>query len=87
MLSIPDAQGRYYLLPMLDAWTMVFEVPGKRTTGTGPQTDAITGPEWSGTHTAARSFHIAATPRPCQVCLRPEDVRRTAAVTDCKRTA
>jgi hypothetical protein len=48
-LSLPDAHGRYYLFPMLDAWTTVFQVPGKRTTGTGPQTYAITGPGWSGT--------------------------------------
>jgi hypothetical protein len=49
VLSIPDAHGRYYLMPMLDAWTDVFQVPGQRTTGTGPQTYAITGPNWSGT--------------------------------------
>jgi hypothetical protein len=48
ILSIPDAHGRYYLMPMLDAWTTVFEVPGKRTTGTGPQKYAITGPNWKG---------------------------------------
>jgi hypothetical protein len=48
VLSLPDAHGRYYLMPMLDAWTAVFQVPGKRTTGTGPQTYAITGPSWSG---------------------------------------
>jgi hypothetical protein len=49
VLSLPDAHGRYYLFPILDAWTNVFQVPGKRTTGTGPQTYAITGPGWSGT--------------------------------------
>ena len=49
VLSLPDAHDRYYLFPMLDAWTTVFQVPGKRTTGTGPQTYAITGPGWSGT--------------------------------------
>jgi hypothetical protein len=49
VISIPDAHGRYYLFPMLDAWTTVFQVPGKRTTGTGPQTYAITGPHWTGT--------------------------------------
>src|SRR5271156_4677188 len=48
VLSLPDAHGRYYLFPMLDGWTTVFQVPGKRTTGTGPQTYAITGPGWSG---------------------------------------
>lgn len=49
VLSLPDADGRYYLFPMLDGWTDVFQVPGKRTTGTGPQKYAITGPNWTGT--------------------------------------
>jgi hypothetical protein len=48
VLSIPDMSGRYYIMPMLDAWTNVFQVPGKRTTGTGPQKYAITGPGWKG---------------------------------------
>jgi hypothetical protein len=33
---------------MLDGFTNVFQVPGKRTTGTKAQTYAITGPGWSG---------------------------------------
>ncbi|MFS8063697.1 MAG: DUF1254 domain-containing protein [Luteimonas sp.] len=49
VLSLPDANDRYYLFPMLDGWTDVFQVPGKRTTGTGPQKYAITGPGWKGT--------------------------------------
>jgi hypothetical protein len=49
VLSLPDMKGRYALFPLLDGWTTVFQVPGKRTTGTGPQTYAITGPGWSGT--------------------------------------
>ncbi|MGW9331154.1 DUF1254 domain-containing protein [Bosea sp. NPDC055594] len=49
VLSVPDMKGRYFLLPMLDGWTNVFQVPGTRTTGTGPQTYAITGPGWKGT--------------------------------------
>lgn len=49
VLSLPDMNGRYYLFPMLDAWTNVFQAPGTRTTGTGAQTYAITGPGWSGT--------------------------------------
>ncbi len=49
VLTLPDAQGRYYLMPMLDGWTNVFQVPGKRTTGSGPQKYVITGPGWRGT--------------------------------------
>lgn len=49
VISVPDMKGRYFLLPMLDGWTNVFQVPGKRTTGTGAQTYAITGPGWQGT--------------------------------------
>lgn len=49
IVSVPDMKGRYFLLPMLDGWTNVFQVPGKRTTGTGAQTYAITGPGWQGT--------------------------------------
>jgi hypothetical protein len=49
VISVPDMKGRYALFPMLDGWTTVFQVPGKRTTGTGPQTFAITGPGWTGT--------------------------------------
>ncbi len=49
IVSIPDLHGRYALFPMLDGWTDVFQVPGKRTTGTGAQKYALTGPGWSGT--------------------------------------
>jgi hypothetical protein len=49
VLSIPDMKGRYFLMPMLDGWTEVFQVPGTRTTGTNAQTYAITGPGWVGT--------------------------------------
>ncbi len=49
VLSIPDMHGRYYLMPMLDGFTNVFQVPGKRTTGTGAQKYLISGPGWHGT--------------------------------------
>ncbi len=49
VISIPDMKDRYFLLPMLDGWTNVFQAPGKRTTGTGAQAYAITGPGWQGT--------------------------------------
>jgi hypothetical protein len=48
VLSLPDMKDRYFLFPILDGWTTVFQVPGTRTTGTGAQTYAITGPGWSG---------------------------------------
>lgn len=44
VLSLPEMGGRYFLMPMLSGWTDVFEVPGKRTTGTKAQSYAITGP-------------------------------------------
>jgi hypothetical protein len=49
VLSLPDMKGRYFLFPMLDGWTTVFQVPGTRTTGTGAQTYALTRPGWTGT--------------------------------------
>ncbi len=45
---IPDAKGRYFLMPMLSGWTDVFAVPGKRTTGTKAQAYAIVGPHAHG---------------------------------------
>jgi uncharacterized protein (TIGR03000 family) len=49
VLNLPDEGDRYYLMPMLDGWTNVFQVPGKRTTGDKAQKYAITGPGWKGT--------------------------------------
>jgi hypothetical protein len=49
VFGIPDMKGRYYLMPMLSGWTDVFEVPGKRTTGTKAQKYLIAGPGWGGT--------------------------------------
>ena len=48
VMSVPDTGGRYYLMPMMDAWTNVFASPGKRTTGTKAGNFAITGPGWKG---------------------------------------
>ena len=49
VLSVPDTKDRYYLMPIMDAWTNVFASPGKRTTGTKAGDFAIVGPNWKGT--------------------------------------
>jgi hypothetical protein len=48
VLAFPDSKGRFFMLPMLDAWTNVFQDPGSRTTSTGFHTYAITGTSWPG---------------------------------------
>ena len=64
VVSVPDTDGRFYLLPMLDMWTDVFASPGWRTTGTLAGNFLITPPGWSGsipegfTHISAPTPYI-----------------------------
>jgi hypothetical protein len=48
VLSVPDTDGRYYLAPIMDAWTNVIATPGTRTTGNQAGSFVISGPGWSG---------------------------------------
>ena len=48
VLSLPATNGRYYMMPMLDAWSNVFSSSGSRTTGDKAGDYLITGPGWNG---------------------------------------
>jgi hypothetical protein len=62
VVSVPDTNGRFYLLPMLDMWTNVFASPGWRTTGTQAGNFLVTPPGWSGTVPQGFSHIPAPTP-------------------------
>ena len=62
IVSAPDTNGRYYLLPMMDMWSDVFASPGSRTTGTQAGNFLITPPDWNGTVPAGLTRIEAPTP-------------------------
>src|SRR5262249_19468523 len=62
IVSAPNTDGRYYLLPMLDMWTDVFASPGWRTTGTQAANFLVTPPGWAGDVPSEMSRISAPTP-------------------------
>jgi hypothetical protein len=62
IVSAPNTDGRFYLLPMLDMRTDVFASPGWRTTGTQAGNFLVTPPGWSGTVPAGMARINAPTP-------------------------
>ena len=62
VVSVPDTDGRYYLLPMLDMWTDVFASPGWRSTGTQAGNFLVTPPGWNGEVPSGMTWINAPTP-------------------------
>lgn len=46
LLTVPDTDGRYYVLQFVDAWTNNFAYVGRRATGTGAASFLLTPPGW-----------------------------------------
>lgn len=61
-VRVPDTDGRYYMLPMLDMWTDVFANPGKRTTGTEARELVLAGP--GGTDPSDDGAEVIVAPTP-----------------------
>jgi hypothetical protein len=48
VMSVPDTGGRYFAMPVYDAWTTVVATIGTRTTGTHARQCLLVGPRWRG---------------------------------------
>lgn len=48
IIEQPEMGDRFWLMPVLDAWTNVVADPGTRTLGNDPHTLVVAGPDWQG---------------------------------------
>lgn len=48
VISVPATDGRYYVLPLMDAWTNVFATIGSQNEGSSGGEYLIAGPAWKG---------------------------------------
>src|SRR3954454_10788997 len=60
VLSLPDTGGRYYAMPMYDAWTTAFGTLGTRTTGTRALDAVLVPPRWRSR--LPRELHVVQSP-------------------------
>ncbi|MFJ6425881.1 DUF1254 domain-containing protein [Streptomyces hydrogenans] len=84
LLRVPDADGRYYVLQFVDAWTNNFAYVGRRATGTGAGDFLLTPPDWNG-EVPAGATRIASPTSVCSIvgrwaCDGPDDLPAVAAL-------
>lgn len=65
VLHVPDTYGRYYVVPIVDAWARVVASIGSRTTGTAAGDYALVGPGWAGSLPAGVQVVRVATADAC----------------------
>ena len=86
VISLPAVTDRYYVVPLLDAYTNEFFSLGSRTTGSGAGNYLVAGPGWSGTPPPGITLVIPAPTPTVWVIGRtlvrgPDDLENAVAVT------
>ena len=84
VLSLPDTGGRYYAMPIYDAWTTAFATLGARTTGTRAREYVLAGSRLAGAPARRDGGRAGADltgldPRPPPLGRVPPTTRRSAA--------
>ncbi len=60
LFEIPDMGERYFVMPLLDAWSNTFKSLGSRTTGQGAQKYLLVNADWEGV--APEGYEVIASP-------------------------